>query len=297
MAREGKMASKSSPDTNDCFVVSVIGTKGSEERVHADWFFEGIVKPTFSAHFTDFNVMRADHMRQPGMITTQIVEKLLNARLVIADMTFLNPNVFYEIGIRHMTGKPIVHAHHEGIKIPFDVSPYLSMEYSLNEHHQMMDAAETLRDMVEKAISPNFKVDNPVTQANGRAIFTATATEPDQLLLTQLESLSGRLSMLEQRRPPNSVGAETFLPREVRIASSKQTVARNGELYVTPEKHTSRNIFEKFVRDYVEPLTGEGVVLEAVENGYRLTYISIPKATLEEVVIEGRKRGVFILPL
>jgi hypothetical protein len=58
------------------------------------------------------------------MIDSQIITSLLDAELVIADLSFLNPNAFYEIGIRHMVQKPIIHMFIEGTDLPFDVKPF-----------------------------------------------------------------------------------------------------------------------------------------------------------------------------
>jgi hypothetical protein len=92
-----------------CFVVSPIGDPESQQRIHADWLLKGIIKPTFSAHFGDFRVLRADEISTPGLIDSQVITLLLDAEIVIADMSFQNANVFYEMGIRHMKRLPTIH--------------------------------------------------------------------------------------------------------------------------------------------------------------------------------------------
>lgn len=56
------------------------------------------------------------------MIDAQIIRFLIDADLVVADLSTLNPNAFYEIGVRHMVQKPIIHMQLADGKIPFDVS-------------------------------------------------------------------------------------------------------------------------------------------------------------------------------
>ena len=46
--------------------------------------------------------------------TGQVVEHLLQSGLVIADLSFHNPNVFYELALRHAAGKPTVHVIRRG---------------------------------------------------------------------------------------------------------------------------------------------------------------------------------------
>ena len=52
----------------------------------------------------------------------QILRRLRDAELVVADLTGRNPNVFYELGIRHMIGKPAVQIIEDNEHIPFDVA-------------------------------------------------------------------------------------------------------------------------------------------------------------------------------
>jgi len=52
-------------------------------------------------------VIRADKISEPGIITTQIIGHIVDAELVIADLTDKNPNVFYELAIRHAIRNPI----------------------------------------------------------------------------------------------------------------------------------------------------------------------------------------------
>jgi hypothetical protein len=54
-------------------------------------------------------VERADKITTPGMITSQIINRLHDVELVIADLTFHNANAFYETSIRHKVAKPIIH--------------------------------------------------------------------------------------------------------------------------------------------------------------------------------------------
>jgi len=78
-----------------CFYISPIGDEGSEHRQHADLFLGSIVEPAVEEF--GLKVVRADRIGKPGMITAQIIEHVLKSRLVIADLSYHNPNVFYEL--------------------------------------------------------------------------------------------------------------------------------------------------------------------------------------------------------
>ena len=83
---------------NTCFYVTPIGDDGSEERKHSDLFLGSIIEPALEQF--QLKVVRADAIDKPGVITRQIIDYLLRARLVVADLSFHNPNVFYELAIR-----------------------------------------------------------------------------------------------------------------------------------------------------------------------------------------------------
>lgn len=90
-----------------CFYASPINDPGSEQREHADLLLESLVKPAIQAVDPDMSVVRADELPTTS-ITASVVEYVQKSRLVIADLSFHNPNVFYEIGQRDARGKPFV---------------------------------------------------------------------------------------------------------------------------------------------------------------------------------------------
>ena len=179
-----------------CFVVGPIGSEGDEARVHADWVLHYIIKPVLDKH-PDFEVRRADHDPTPGMITSQMINDLLNAELVIADLAFLNPNAFYEIGIRHMAVRPIIHLNPDKQKIPFDLSPYRTVQYSRLTVQDIDKAKAELGRMVEAVLAESYQVENPVTAARGRAKAEEHATPEMQLVLAELDGLKSRMTSME----------------------------------------------------------------------------------------------------
>lgn len=186
--------------TKCCFVVSQIGDDDSPERVHAEWFLHGIVKPVFEAR-AEFSVERADSIAHPGLIDAQIIDRLLKAEIVIADLTALNPNVFYEIGIRHMAQKPIIHMHEVEQKIPFDVSLYRSIQFSRRTPQDLVDARARLAQAVDLVTAGGLAVENPVTNARGRFQLEQSATPEQQILMQQMRALEQRCFPWKCRSP------------------------------------------------------------------------------------------------
>jgi hypothetical protein len=98
-----------------------------------------------------------------------------------------------------MAQKPIIHMHEAGQKIPFDVSLYRSIKFSRIRPRDIKSAKEDLTKMVDRALSPDYQVENPITNARGRAEFEKHATPEQQVLLDQLRAIEERLAAIEER--------------------------------------------------------------------------------------------------
>ena len=124
-----------------CFYITPIGEPGSEQRKHSDFMMEYIVQPAVK----DFGlrVIRADQMSKPGMIGKQVIEHILRARLVIADLSFHNPNVFYELCLRHTTRLPTVQLKREVDTIPFDLNQYRTIPIETREVYTLLPKMQT----------------------------------------------------------------------------------------------------------------------------------------------------------
>src|ERR1051325_300073 len=85
-----------------CFVIGPIDKPGTEVRRRSDNLLHYIIKEVLMAEPLKFDaVERADEMATPGLITNQVIERVVNADLVVADLAGLNPNVMSELALRH----------------------------------------------------------------------------------------------------------------------------------------------------------------------------------------------------
>lgn len=75
------------------------------------------------------NVVRADETYGPGLIIADIVKQIEESKLIIAEISSSNPNVFYEVGYGHALNKPTILIAERNIKLPFDVSPFRTLFY------------------------------------------------------------------------------------------------------------------------------------------------------------------------
>jgi hypothetical protein len=73
--------------------------------------------------------IRADNVFGPGQIMEQIWEQMNSATLIIADVSGKNPNVFYELGIAHTLGKPVILITRSEDDVPFDLRHLRFIQY------------------------------------------------------------------------------------------------------------------------------------------------------------------------
>ena len=108
-----------SKEKKKCFIITPIGNEGSEIRKKADGIIDAVIEPVLND--LDFDIQIPHKMNNPGSITTQIIDQILNDDLVVANLTGLNPNVMYELAVRHAVRKPIVCVVENSTKLPFDI--------------------------------------------------------------------------------------------------------------------------------------------------------------------------------
>ena len=150
-------------DIKKCFVIAPIGDEGSETRRRSDQILKHVISPATVE--CGYQVIRADKISEPGIITSQVIQHIIDDNLVIADLTGKNPNVFYELAVRHAVKKPVVQIIQSGESIPFDVAP----TRTINVDHRDLDSVANCRDELIKQIQAvekdPSKVDSPISVA------------------------------------------------------------------------------------------------------------------------------------
>jgi len=183
------------PTVRACFVISQIGSEGSEERAHADKVLEFIIRPVLEVEPFCYEVTRADTISDPGMVSSQVITSVLDADLVVADLTGHNPNAFYELALRHMANKPAIHMIERGEKIPFDNQDVRTAFYSLWDPKTIEQSKRDLKEFASAIDQGGYTVSNPVTTARGVQRLDQSADDGDRLM----GQLVRRLGVLEKK--------------------------------------------------------------------------------------------------
>ncbi|CFQ43247.1 Uncharacterised protein [Yersinia frederiksenii] len=151
-----------------CFYITPIGEDSSAERKHADMLLKHLVEPAFSQF--GIQVVRADKIGRSGLISQQIFEHIVSSKFCVADLSFGNPNAFYELGVRHMTKLPTIQIIRKGDKIPFDVAQGRTIVIDVSDIYTLIDRMESAKneliDHIKNYLNPsdnNRGEDNPIS--------------------------------------------------------------------------------------------------------------------------------------
>jgi hypothetical protein len=149
-----------------CFFIAPIGAEDSEHRRHSDAILSSYVEKALATVEPKLRVVRADKITQPGMITKQVLEYLMKSRLVVADLSYHNPNVFYELAVRHATGKPVIHIKRMSDPLPFDNKDFRTIDIAFDDKFDILAQIEIVRSSIaqfsRQALGAGDNSDNPL---------------------------------------------------------------------------------------------------------------------------------------
>lgn len=184
-----------------CFVISPIGDPDSPIRKRSDQILKFLIRP--AAEPLGYEAKRADEISEPGTITSQVIQRLIDAPLVVADLTTHNPNVFYELAVRHAIRKPLVQIIDDAESIPFDVSTARTIKFS----HRDLDSVERAKAELARQIQAVEKdptlVDNPISSAVDLAALKTTGKSGEAQLAAMLEGLMAEVVSIKAYLTPH----------------------------------------------------------------------------------------------
>jgi len=148
-----------------CFIISPIGIDGSPERERSDKVLEYIIEPVLLK--CNYIAIRVDKENTPGVILNSIIQQLIEAPIAIADLTGKNPNVFYELAVRHVIGKPVIQIIQQGESIPFDIAATHVISLDMTDIVNQFKVRKQIEEQIKKSEeNPGGAQYNPFGVAN-----------------------------------------------------------------------------------------------------------------------------------
>jgi len=267
------------------FVVSPIGKKGTEKYNQFKEVYDYIVKPAIKSCGYELEVIRADDIEKPGSFVKDILENLLNSFIVIADLTGQNPNVFYELGVRHSLSARTILISQSLDDIPSDLREYRTIIYE-NSAKGVKDFTDQLTNYLTEIFNDPNTPDNPVLDRIGSIIEDKTHS-----LEAEVHNLKSELATILKKgvAKKESIEIESASVRMSRIFKIKnaedQTYSLYGGSVVFGEGEEEKTIYLKKEQGDFDLyfLMGEGEIFE-----YWYVYIQNRKTNIDQQLADIR---------
>lgn len=208
-----------------CFLISPIGKEGSPTRGRANKFQKYVVERVLCPR--GYLVERADQLGEPGLITNQIVKRIVDCDLLVADLTDHNANVFYELAVRHGLKKPFVHFIAHDQNIPFDNLNVRAIPVGLTDLDSVEEACSHFSRQVDAIESPNHAPESPISVAFDLELLRTSGKPDDTVMVQILEQVNMlRHDMRRMQRNAGPRSASSMRDLDIQDASSMVTALR-----------------------------------------------------------------------
>lgn len=139
-----------------CFIITPIGDDTDPIQRHIEGIIDAALRPALE---DKYDLVVAHRISEPGSITKQIITEIYSAKLVVANLTNRNPNVMYELALRHSLGKPVIMIAEKGTPLPSDIVMERTIFYQ-NDARGVIELRENIA-AAEKEIDYD-KTESPI---------------------------------------------------------------------------------------------------------------------------------------
>lgn len=131
-----------------------------------DPIYEELIRRVFVE--VGYDVQRADDIESQQNILKDVVSAIHRSDLIVADLTSMNPNVFYELGLAHAFKKPVILITQSIEEVPFDLRSQRLLEYSVH-FAKISIARDKLTGYAKRALKGSLQFGSPVTDFKSEA--------------------------------------------------------------------------------------------------------------------------------
>jgi hypothetical protein len=224
-----------------CLYLSNFGLPDSPPGRAAEILFAMLVQPAIE-HYPEFDVVHYRYDSEPGSISEALLDQIRDADLVIADLTDLTPNGFYQLGVRHAGRLPTILLAQDDRVIPFDHRDFRYIVYHLDSRdpEQMQRTEDTLTEAIAEVLHTNPGVGRDITSTTPRETRHELAARIQEAaeairdlrinsagdVVASLNKIAKELEAVEDVKTPTAMreAGEKFLKVLARIADQLATV-------------------------------------------------------------------------
>jgi tetratricopeptide (TPR) repeat protein len=225
------------------FVAMPFGKKPgyNDEIIDCDSIYHYLIKPAIEA--AGLEAFRADEELAAGDIKADMFQELLIADLVVVDLTLDNPNVWYELGIRHaLRARGVVLVQGPRPTQPFDIYTDRKCRYQLKDgvpdpaskEQDKNKLVEIIKATMEswhgRKISPVYQLLSNLQEPEWKALSVSAAQEfwqlhnawEDRIKLAQKSNLIGDLLVLAEEAPVAAFRAEAKIKAGIALRKAER---------------------------------------------------------------------------
>ena len=272
-----------------CFVIMPFGPEGSPEHETNLGIFNDVIRAAVikSGMVTKEECVRVDLIDKPGSIVEDIIEGLYKADIVIADLSGRNPNVFYELGARHVLRRGTILITRSRNDVPFHLLTDRVIQYNFPANAaQQADFEAKLAGQIRSIANNPDAPDSPFSQrieSIGKSYARATlvldmpiradSTSPN----THLYSIDVVIQNNGYRKV-DDLAWEVFWPGGVPIKQSNPTM-------VALKEDPTRKGYIRFRSPTPLPPLGPGLDYRALVAQFEVNYTVYDGGDLKKPIL------------
>lgn len=247
------------------FIAMPFGTKPGHDGQPVDFnrVYAELLKPALES--AGLEVFRADEEQRAGDIRKDMFQELLIADLVVVDLTLDNPNVWYELGVRHaLRARGVILVQGPRPTQPFDIYTDRKRRYSLKDGAPdpatleadraaiALMASETLAASTRRRISPVFALLDHLQEPEWQSLLLAGKDEAGEAYrdwtrrqqVARRKNRPGDILVLAGETPTRALRVEAFRAAGESLLTLQQYAFALEQfeqaLAIKPEDKTSR---------------------------------------------------------
>jgi hypothetical protein len=242
-----------------------------------DNYYETIYKPAIEA--AGLIPCRADDLYRPGTIVNDIWTYTKESKIILADLTGKNPNVFYELGLAHALAKPAILIAETISDVPFDLRALRVIEYDKN----IPNWGARLQEKIETSIREIIKA--PLESVLPAFLKIRDSQKDPSVTKQEREFIEIKQEMALLRRQLSRVPDA----REVQMNPSdakiyiRRSIDRGMSRDMIIDRLTEKGVPSRWINDQIDALESE---VSLKDEAKRLTSSKFSSRTSEEASLD-----------
>lgn len=181
-----------------CLVIMPFSDPKGYDAGHFRKIYDQVLAPAIE--MAGYTPHRIDENAESTMIHGKLLDKLINAPMVLCDLSSKNPNVLYELGIRHAFDKPVVLVQEKGQERIFDIAGLTTAEYRKERlYDEVIEDQEVIAESIRQTAGAEKYSIMSLVQLSPANINRGRVLSGEDRVEILLADISHRLNRIEEK--------------------------------------------------------------------------------------------------